>query len=197
MATRIDLPPFDPVCLKTWTKRFHVATDDKQQRAMLLYQAGPATQDIFDTLPDTGDDYRTAQTKLDEPPKKNVDYEIFQFRQAAQAPGEAVEQFTTRLRKLAANCEFHDVNKEIKSAIIQNCQSKRLRRYALREEALSLDNLLAKARSLEVSETQATGMEPLTEYKPKRQGYRQEQKLNQGYRQEQKLNQVTVIPSDE
>ncbi len=92
-------------------------------------------------LPDTGDDYRTAQTKLDEyfSPKKNVDYEIFQFRQAAQAPGEAVEQFTTRLRKLAANCEFHDVNKEIKSAIIQNCQSKRLRRYALREEALSLD----------------------------------------------------------
>ena len=31
--------------------------------------------------------------------------------------------------------------------------------YALREEALSLDNLLAKARSLEASETQATGME--------------------------------------
>ncbi len=57
---------------------------------------------------------------------------------------------------VSSNCEFHDVNKEIKSAIIQNCQSKRLRRYALREEALSLDNLLAKARSLEVSETQAT-----------------------------------------
>ncbi len=87
-------------------------TDDKQQRAILLYQAGPATQDIFDTLPDTGDDYGTAQTKLDEyfSPKKNVDYEIFQFRQAAQAPGKIVEQFTTTLLKLAANCEFHDVN---------------------------------------------------------------------------------------
>ena len=166
----------------------------------------------------------------------------------------------TRLRKLAANCEFHDVNKEIKSAIIQNCQSKRLRRYALREEALSLDNLLAKARSLEVSETQATGMEkklplkysqdeeisfvkhklyrrgissqpPSTSktcrncgltwpheakpYPAKGQTCRKCGKLThfakvclstenyvykpkrQGYRQEQKLNQVTVIPSDE
>ena len=35
-------------------------------------------------------------------PKKNVDYEIFQFRQAVQKPGEAVDQFTTRLRQLAA-----------------------------------------------------------------------------------------------
>ncbi len=64
-------------------------TDDKQQRAMLLYQAGPATHDIFDTLPDTGDDYGTAQTKLDEyfSPKKNVDYEIFQFRNKTTKTG--------------------------------------------------------------------------------------------------------------
>jgi hypothetical protein len=67
MATRVDLPPlppFDPTCdqtsvsqrWKTWTKRFETyliatnITDDRQKRAMLLYQAGPDTQDIFDTL---------------------------------------------------------------------------------------------------------------------------------------------------
>ena len=61
--------------------------------------------------------------------------------------------------KLAANCEFHDTSQEIKSAIIQHCLSKRLRRYALREEELTLDKLIAKARSLEISETQATGIE--------------------------------------
>ena len=136
-------------------------TDDKQKRALLLYQAGQATQEIFETLSDTGEDYDTAQAKLDEyfSPKKNVDFEIFQFRQASQQPGETVEQFATRLRKLAATCEFHDVNKEIKASIIQHCQSKRLRRYALREAALTLDGLLAKARSLEASEVQAAGME--------------------------------------
>ena len=75
---------------------------------------------------------------------------MFRFCQAAQLSGESVEQFATRLWKMAANCEFHDANNEIKSAIIQNCCSKRLRRFALREDALTLNNLLAKACSLEV-----------------------------------------------
>ena len=135
--------------------------DDKQKRALLLYQAGQETQEIFETLSDTGDDYATAKTKLDDyfSPKKNVDYEIFQFRKAVQQKGETVDQFATRLRKIGANCEFHDLNTEIKSAIIQSCQSKRLRRFALRENALTLDALITKARSLEASEREATGME--------------------------------------
>ena len=41
-------------------------SDDKQKRALLLYQAGPETQEIFETLTDTGDDYKTAQEKLDD-----------------------------------------------------------------------------------------------------------------------------------
>ena len=178
MTSKIDLaplPPFDPISepsslsqrWKNWTKRFQTyiaamnITEDKQKRALLLYQAGEATQEIFETLAGTGEDYATAQEKLDAyfSPKKNVDYQIFQFRQAVQQSGETMDQFVTRLRKLAATCEFHDVSKEIKSAVIQNCQSKRLRRYALREEALTLDNLIAKARSLEASEIQASSME--------------------------------------
>ena len=85
---------------------------------MLLYQAGPTTQDIFETLSNTGSDYATAKKKLDDyfSPKINVDYEVFQFRQAQQLSGERVEQFATRLRKMADNCEFHDVDQEIKHA---------------------------------------------------------------------------------
>ena len=178
MAVRIDIPPlqpFDPLTdrtsigqrWKSWIKRFDTyllasnITNDRQKRAMLLYQAGSETQEIFETLADTGVDYATAKTKLDEyfSPKKNVTYEIFQFRQATQQTGESVEQFATRLRKLAANCEFDNVDKEITSAIVQHCLSKRLRRFALRESPLTLENLLTKARSLESSETQATGIE--------------------------------------
>ena len=180
MATRIDLPPlpsFDPLSdqtslsqrWKSWVKRFETyilatnITDDKQKRAMLLYQAGPDTQDIFETLEETGEDYDTAKKKLDEYflPKKNVDYEVFQFRQAVQMPGETDEQFATRLRKIAVNCEFTDVKREIKTAIIQHCLSKRLRRFALREADLTLDGLLTKARSLEASEVRASGMEEI------------------------------------
>ena len=120
-------------------------------------------------LANTGEDYDTAKTKLDKyfSPKKNVTYEIFQFRQATQQAGESVKQFTTRLCKLAANCKFHDVDKEITSVIVQHCLSKCLRQFALWESELTLDNLLSKARSLESSETQAAGMEEkLTAHKP-------------------------------
>ena len=178
MASKLDLAPllqFDPLSepssqsqrWKSWTKRFQTYVtalnikDDKQKRALLLYQAGETTQEIFETLEETGEDSKTAKEKLDEYflPRKNVDYEIFQFRKATQHPGETADQFVTRLRKLAATCEFHDTSREIKSAVIQNCLSKRLRKYALRKDTLKLDDLLAKARSLEASETQATGIE--------------------------------------
>ena len=62
---------------------------------MLLYQVGTETQEIFEMFANTGEDQDTAKTKLDEyfSPKKNVTYEIFQFRQATQQAGESVEQF--------------------------------------------------------------------------------------------------------
>ena len=188
------LAPFDPVSdpsslsqrWKAWKRRFEtylVATNvtaDKQKRALLLYQAGEETQDLFDTLTDTGTDYATALTKLDAyfTPKKNVDYEIFQFRQAVQKEGETIDQFVTRLRKVAATCEFADLDKELKAAVIQHCQSKQLRRYALREDDLTLDKLLSKARALEASERQASGMESLNSEKMNR--IRQQNKAGNG-----------------
>ena len=56
------------------------------------------SQEIFEML--LGEDYVTAQVKLDEyfSPKNNVDY---QFHQAVQQLGETVDQFITRIRKLA------------------------------------------------------------------------------------------------
>ena len=92
MAAKIEvhpLQPFDPVTdptsigqrWKTWKRRFETylvavnVTDDKQKLALLLYQAGQETQEIFETFTDTGDDYKTAIEKLDQyfMPKKNVD----------------------------------------------------------------------------------------------------------------------------
>ena len=76
---------------------------------MLLYQVGTETQEIFETLTNTGEDYDTAKTKLDEyvSPKKNATYEIFQFWQPTQQAEESVGQFATRLRKLTVNCRFN------------------------------------------------------------------------------------------
>ena len=78
MAAKVELtplPPFDPTSepssldqrWKSWIKRFETyltamnVTEDKQKRALLLYQAGQATQEIFETIPDNGADYATAK----------------------------------------------------------------------------------------------------------------------------------------
>ena len=101
MAVKPDLPPMPPFYplsepsslsqqWKTWTKRFEMyvaamkVEDNKQKRALFLYQAGQEVQEIFETLTEMGEDYATAKKKLDDYffPKKNVDYEIFQFCQA-------------------------------------------------------------------------------------------------------------------
>ena len=180
MAARVDLPsmpPFDPhtesssltTRWEQWLKRFHIylragkITDKTQQRALLLYMAGPQVQEIFETLTDTGndDDFKTAVEKLTEyfMPKKNLAYEVYVFRQARQSPDEALDQYHTRLRKLATTCEFVDGEREIKTQIIQSCLSSRLRRKALRDSTLTLTALLAEGRSIEVSERQAKGIE--------------------------------------
>ena len=172
------LPQFDPVSDPSslgqrwtqWKRRFEIyilavnVTNDAQKRALLLYQAGAETQQLYDTLPvaeGEAQDYATTIAKLDAYflPQKNVDFEIFQFRQAKQHVDETTDQYVTRLRKLAAHCEFADLEKELKATIIQNCVSKSLRRFALREEKLTLENLLSKARALEASEAQAKDIE--------------------------------------
>ena len=55
-----------------WVRRFKCyidamnITSNKQKRALLIYQAGPDVQDIFEMLEETGpdDDYSTALVKL-------------------------------------------------------------------------------------------------------------------------------------
>lgn len=98
VAGRTDLSPlvpFDPVnnpssISQSWNSRkqpfkINIAAvnviDDKSKRALLSYQAGQATKEIFDTIPETGDDFDTAIETLDcyFTPKKNVTYKIFLF----------------------------------------------------------------------------------------------------------------------
>ena len=97
---RIELAPLvpfnplsDPSSLsqwwKTWKLRFETylaalnIMDKKQKQAVLLYQAGQATQDIFDTFAAMGDaeDYDTAVAALDMyfSVQKHVDYDILSF----------------------------------------------------------------------------------------------------------------------
>ena len=120
-----------------------VKDDKERRRALLLYYAGEEVNEIFETLPNTGNDYDTAVTKLTEyfSPKKNTEFEVYKFRQAKQEAGETIDTYHTRLRQLSLTCEFAATDKEVKSQIIQGCASTRLRRRALRED-MTLEELI-------------------------------------------------------
>ena len=75
-------------------------------------------------------------------------YEIYLFRKAQQRQGETIDQFYTRLCQLAKTCEFADEKHETKIQLIERCSSTRVRRKALREEAITLDGLLKYAWTL-------------------------------------------------
>ena len=177
-STNFSLPNFPPFDVhvdgnvgprwKKWLTRFErllIATnitETKQQRALLLHYAGPAVDEIFDTLPDTGEDkdYKAAVDALNAYfiPQANSAFEEYNFRQAKQQHGENIDAFHTRLRQLAKTCEFANDDKEIKAQIIIGCSSQRLRRQALRDNP-SLKDLLTNARAQERSEAQATAVE--------------------------------------
>jgi len=113
--------------------------DKPRQQALLLHYAGEATNEIFDTLPDTaageGDDpFEKAIQALTNhfTPKQNREYEIYVFRQAKQESNESISAFQTRLRQLAVTCGFDDVDREIKTQIVQSCSSHKLRTKALK-----------------------------------------------------------------
>ena len=135
--TATAIPPFEPYDIhadgaiaqrwRKWIKclkNLFVAAaigDRKRQRALLLYYTGEEVSEIFDTLPDTGEDFETAKTKLNEyfDPEKNVEFEIYTFRQVKQTLGETMNSYHSRLRQLAATCEFNDIDKEEVNAALK------------------------------------------------------------------------------
>ena len=141
-------------------------TDDARQKALLLHYMGDETNDIFDTLtvPDPTDDQTTMSVAIQAltdhfAPKQNIEYEIYKFRQAQQHKDEEFSTFLTHLRQLSINCNFHEVDRELKTQIIQGCSSSRLRQKALSDPSMTLVKLIETARATEVADHQASGME--------------------------------------
>ncbi len=137
--------------------------DATRKRAMMIHFAGEDIYKIFRTLEETGEakDYDIVKAKLTEyfKPQQNIEYERYVFRRSQQQPSETLDQDYTQLRQLASTCDFTDIAAEIKSQIVLNGQSSRLRRRALRNPKLTLKELLDYGRAQETSETQASGME--------------------------------------
>ena len=109
--------------------------DDNQKQALLLHCAGEAVQTIFEGLGDfeVGADqskYTKTLKILDDYfiPKANIPYERHVFRNMKQESSETIDQFASRLRTQALNCDFGDViDENIRVQIIDKCNSAQLR----------------------------------------------------------------------
>ncbi len=139
-------------------------TDASRKRALLLHYVGEEVNDLFETLPDTGEDkdFKKAHEALTQyfTPTKNASFEIFKFRNLKQEAHETVDDFHTRLQIASKYCEFgENKDKEIKAQIELGTTSKKLRRYSFRSPGLSLTELLNHARTIYETEKQAKGIE--------------------------------------
>ena len=84
-------------------------------------------------------DLSKAWGKYDLTPQKNIEYVVYKFCQVKQLPGENITTYYTRLKQLARSCDFYDEKREIKTQIIQNGISSKLRRKVLSDPEITLE----------------------------------------------------------
>ena len=164
--TPFSLEPLDSAGARweRWLRRFDnfiLAKDidnDTRCKAMLLHYAGEPVFDLSESIGVVGGD-TLLQTKAKLTayfaPRRNVEFEVFTFRQARQQASETLDQFRARLQGLAKNCEFHDKDREIKSQIVQTCQLKKVREKGLSQVDITLEQLLIFGRTLEATTQQS------------------------------------------
>ena len=135
--------------------------NDARQRAMLLHYAG---EDVFDLAESVGvipeDKFKDVKDKLTKyfAPKRNIEFEVFTFRQAQQKNEESLDQFHAKLQQLAKNCEFANKDREIKSQVIQKCLLQKVRDKGLCESGFTLEQLLTYGRTVESTKQQSKAM---------------------------------------
>jgi hypothetical protein len=146
-------------------------TENKRKKSLLLRSADESVFRIFeglaiDPIPDNADPavtnvYTVTKSALDKhfSPKKNVEFERYTFRLAKQSNGETIDAYHARLRSLVKYCEFPNVEMEIKSHIIQTCRSSKLRRRALTDTAMTLQQLVDLGRATETAERRSQVIE--------------------------------------
>ena len=173
-----DIKPFDPhndpenvgPRWSRWLESFGYFADTKwllvgeadgaanvrtQRRSALLHYAGPTVQEIFSTLPETGNsaNYQAAVTALNTYfiPQANVPYARQKFAMIGQKDGETVGQFATRLRYASRDCGYgEDRDNQIRDAILSRVKSPYVRRRLFEAgHALTLAETLTTAQEAE------------------------------------------------
>ena len=154
-----------------WIERFEnflivsSVSGANKKKAMLLHYAGESVFEMYKEMEsyDPNDNYDDVKRKLNEhfEINKNADVLRMNFRRAVQFEEERLDEFHSRLKKLAKHCTFENLTSEIREQIIQNCYFSRLRRKILemKVEERTLKNILDLGRRLEIAQRDCTDIE--------------------------------------
>ena len=141
-----------------WKKSFEyflgasAITSDARKKATLLHLIGHEVQEISDTLTPASESYDSTLNALDQhfSVQKNIPFERSVFHQCKQREGESLEQYVTRLRQLAATCDYGPaVDEQIRDQVIAACSSSKLRKRLLAEPELTLQKCITIGQTLE------------------------------------------------
>ena len=118
-------------------------------------------------------------------PQVNSAFARQTFHQIAQRPGETVQQFATRLRSAARDCEYgNDVENQMRDAVLNKCESLYVKRKLLEEgQGLTLARTLQIAQQCESVESQMAAMRLKNEPSPSEQVNRVARDNTSGERQ--------------
>ena len=143
-------------------------TNSARKKGLLLHC--PEAQELFETVQDPGpaaegenvaDEFQKALRTLDAhfSAQINEPYERHVFRNLKQEEGETVDQFITRLRRQAENCNWDNADEPIRDQVIDKCKLAELRRkLLLKGTHLTLGKVQEIARSFEAVEIQLKAM---------------------------------------
>ena len=118
---------------KNMMKAFNITNPD-QLLALMLHFGGEDIYDIFESLPEEKKKTRIPATEENSSqdvfmrgcaaltdyfaPKQNTEYQRYEFCRCLQLPSESLDKFVSRLKALAATCNFTVVDTEVKSEVI-------------------------------------------------------------------------------
>ena len=80
----------------------------------------------------------------------------FKFHSRNRDSGESVTNFVTALRKLAAECEFTDLDDQLRDRIVCGINDAEMQRQMLRETTLNLKKAISIATTTEATERQVS-----------------------------------------
>lgn len=134
---------------------------EKEKCSVFLYTIGQAGRDVYNTMTlADGErdkiDILFAKFEAYCKPKQNVMIERYRFNTRVQAKEETIDQYLTKLKLIAKNCSFGELeNQLIRDKIVCDTHLEEVRQQLLLVEDLSLDKAISICRADEESKKSA------------------------------------------